>query len=145
MVPDERWQPNDREVSSKVIDGEAIIIRFSDGIYYSMDKAGGVIWGMIEEGRLSDEIVGVVAGRFDVSPEQAREDVRRLLQELLNERLIVSVSDGPSPTTESSSSPAAREQYLPPKLNIYRDMGELLALDPPAPGLMDITWTDPHD
>ena len=32
--------------------------------------------------------------------------------------------------------------YEPPQLNIYRDMGDLLALDPPVPGLGD-PWMDP--
>jgi hypothetical protein len=142
IEPDGRWQPNDREVSSKVIDGEAIIIRLSDGIYYSMDKAGGVVWGMIEERRSGDEIAAAVAVQYDVSPDQARDDVLRLLQELVNERLIVAASDAPPPIASPPSPASGQGVYAPPRLNIYRDMGELLALDPPAPGLMDITWTD---
>jgi hypothetical protein len=38
-----------------------------------------------------------------------------------------------------------RAPYVPPALHIYRDMGQLLALDPPTPGLMDIDWKDPGD
>jgi hypothetical protein len=35
--------------------------------------------------------------------------------------------------------------YEAPVLNIYRDMGDLLALDPPTPGLYDIAWKAPED
>ena len=35
--------------------------------------------------------------------------------------------------------------YEIPKLNIYRDMGDLLALDPPVPGLGDTPWKDPDE
>lgn len=31
------------------------------------------------------------------------------------------------------------------ELNIYRDMGDHLALDPPVPGLGDTPWKDPKD
>ena len=31
------------------------------------------------------------------------------------------------------------------RMNIYRDMGDLLALDPPTPGLGDTPWKDPED
>jgi hypothetical protein len=35
--------------------------------------------------------------------------------------------------------------YELPKLNIYRDMGDLLALDPPVPGLGDTPWKEPEE
>ena len=142
--PSERWQPNNREVSAKVIDGEAIIIRLSDGIYYSMDGVGASVWSMIEEGQPVDDIVAAVAHRFDVSADRAREDVARLLDELRSERLIASADDGTPRSTDGGLTNATgpRESYAPPVLNIYRDMGELLALDPPAPGLLDIDWSE---
>jgi len=39
--------------------------------------------------------------------------------------------------------PAGKLPYEPPRLSVYRDMGDLLALDPPAPGLTDIPWKAP--
>jgi hypothetical protein len=142
---DRRWQPNDREVSAKVIDGEAIIIRLSDGIYYSMDGAGAVVWTLIEDRRSSADIAAALAATFDVSREQTRQDVVRLLQELRTERLIVVSVDDASPARASTVEAGERAPYVPPALHIYRDMGQLLALDPPAPGLMDIDWKDPGD
>ena len=38
-----RMQPNKEEVAAKVMDGEAILINLSNGIYYSMDKVGAVV------------------------------------------------------------------------------------------------------
>jgi hypothetical protein len=38
-----------------------------------------------------------------------------------------------------------KSAYEPPKLNAYRDMGDLLALDPPMPGLEDIPWEGAED
>ena len=33
--------------------------------------------------------------------------------------------------------------YTPPVLEVYTDMSDLLALDPPMPGLADIPWRGP--
>ena len=46
-------RPNEEEVAAKVMDGEAILINLSSGIYYSMDKVGGVLWGADREAPLS--------------------------------------------------------------------------------------------
>ena len=45
---DNRLQPRDEEVAAKVIEGEAILINLANGVYYSMEKVGGLIWEMIE-------------------------------------------------------------------------------------------------
>jgi hypothetical protein len=145
MGESERWRPNDREVSAKVIDGEAIIIRLSDGIYYSMDGAGAVVWSLIEDRRSSADIATALATAFGVSRDQAEQDVVRLLQELRSERLIVESVGDASPAPSSAVATGERAPYVPPALQIYRDMGQLLALDPPTPGLMDIDWKDPGD
>ena len=36
--------PNVAEVAAKVMDGEAILINLANGMYYSMDGAGGFLW-----------------------------------------------------------------------------------------------------
>jgi len=45
LKPESSLRPNEEEVASKVMDGEAILINLSNGIYYSMDKVGGVDLG----------------------------------------------------------------------------------------------------
>ena len=36
-------------------------------------------------------------------------------------------------------------KYAAPQLNVYRDMGDLLALDPPTPGLELTPWQDTEE
>lgn len=131
--------PNEREVTGKVIDGEAIIIKFSDGMYYSMDGVGAAIWEMIAGRPSLQAMIEGVMERYDVAPATARTDVGKLIDQLLDEGLIVLEDDG-APSLEAPASGAAKQTYEAPKLNIYRDMADLLALDPPAPTLMDMPW-----
>ena len=131
-----RLSPNAAEVAAKIMDGEAILINLSDGMYYSMDLAGGLVWQMIETHASVSEIVQSVSAHYTVEPDQAAADILQLAGELLAARLVLVCSD-----LSSGERPAPpvllveRSAYQAPHLNAYRDMAELLALDPPHPGL----------
>ena len=132
----------EEEVAAKAIDGEAIIINLANGVYYSMDKAGAFIWQMVQDGHTIKDTIKAVTVRYDIPCEKAEKDVLSLLEELLKENLV-RLSDNPGPPAGNGSSLSPEKlSYEQPKLNIYRDMGDLLALDPPTPGLGDMTWKD---
>ena len=140
-IPD-RLAPKSQQVAAKVVDGEAVIINLANGVYYSMDKAGGLIWSMIEQAQSLDAIADAVAAAYGVSPVRAREDVEQLAAQLVSEDLVVAASDG---VPVEGTDPARAPQKLPyetPKLNVYRDMEDLLALDPPMLGLQEMLWKD---
>jgi hypothetical protein len=140
-----RFRPREEEVAAKVMDGEAILINLSNGIYYSMDKVGGLMWEMVEGKRSLEEMVAGVVTRYEVSMQQAREDVERLMEELVQENLVAAAEDGAAPSAVSEARATDKLTYEAPKLNIYRDMGDLLALDPPTPGLGDTPWREPEE
>ena len=139
-----RLRPRGEEVAAKVIDGEAIIINLANGIYYSMDKVGGLIWDLLQVGYDLEEIVVAVTERYAVSREQVQADVQELVEELLRENLV-SVSENGASVEKRQVEQQEKLPYEVPKLNIYRDMGDLLALDPPTPGLGNTPWKDPED
>jgi hypothetical protein len=136
-----RLRPNSEEVAAKVMDGEAILINLSNGIYYSMDKVGGMIWELVEKGYSLEEMATTIVRHYEVAAEQAQADVERLAAEFLQEKLVLE-ADGLSPRAIPINGSQQREPYEAPQLNIYRDMGDLLALDPPIPGLEATSWED---
>jgi len=138
-------KPNSEEVAAKVMDGEAILINLSNGIYYSMDKVGAVLWELVEKNFSPEEMVVFINDRYDVESEQAQTDVERLLKELVDEKLILEADGVADGDKEQPRQVSAKEPYEPPQLNIYRDMGDLLALDPPTPGLEATPWKDPGE
>jgi Coenzyme PQQ synthesis protein D (PqqD) len=138
---DDRLCPNTEEVAAKVMDGEAIMINLSNGMYYSMDGVGALIWGLVDQGHSLQEITRVIAQRYEVAPALAEADVERLAAELLDEKLVRVSDPALAPGEQLDVAPVGEKlAYEPPKLNAYRDMGDLLALDPPMPGLEDIPW-----
>lgn len=62
-----RLSPNEKEVAAKVIDGEAILINLSNGIYYSLDGVGAFVWERIEKGYSMEEIIAAVSTCYNVS------------------------------------------------------------------------------
>ena len=132
--------PNKGEITSKVMDGEAIMINLATGIYYSMDKVGGTIWEGIEQEQRLDQILQTVVATYEVSVEQAAKDLESLVSQLGEENLIVLQENGESLPLNSEGQATTPVPYEPPVLNSYRDMGDLLALDPPMPGMAETPW-----
>jgi hypothetical protein len=65
-----RFRVNDKFVTSKMIDGEAIIINLNTGMYYSLDKTGAVVWMLISGGYSVDETADVLSSRFSLPVER---------------------------------------------------------------------------
>lgn len=144
-ISDSRLRPNKEEVAAKVMDGEAILINLSTGVYFSMDNIGALIWELIECHHGTDEIVAELCNRYVVDEDLARTDVERVVAELAEENLIVVASDDETSDKQLDPPAAEKLEYSTPELNIYRDMGDLLALDPPTPGLEITPWQDSAD
>lgn len=137
------YLPNSEEVASEVLDGEAVLINLSNGMYYSIDGVGGRIWELIEKGQSLAGVVRDIAARYDIDEKTADADVKKFVEELVAENLVVPTGET---TAESGDPPPdSRQAYTAPELNIFRDMGDLLALDPPMPGLQDVPWKDSTD
>jgi hypothetical protein len=132
------FAPNRDEVAAKVIDGELIIIRLSDGTYYSMDNVGTRLWELIERRHELPAVIETIAAWYDTPVDRVDRDTTPLVEELLAERLIVPVEPAAADRPGAEARPSDLLAYDTPRLNVYRDMGNLLALDPPTPGIDDM-------
>ena len=135
----ERFRVNTEEVAAKVIDGEAIIINLTTGVYYSMGGVGGKIWSLLESHHGVGSVVDALQARYEVDAETCRTDVLQLAAQLYEEGLMLASDEEASGPVRGAVG-EARSEYTTPELSIYRDMGDLLALDPPVPGLEPIPW-----
>jgi len=165
LNPHDCFEVNLDRAAGDVIDGEAIIINLTTGAYYSLQGIGGEIWSMIAARRSTASMLDEIVAGYDVAEDDARNDLHAVLDELLAEELIVAsrgdvpghpdrsegspssvVAGDPSPSprlrmTTGSTTGRAKQPYRKPQLEVFRDMEELLALDPPAPGMSRIGWT----
>ncbi len=142
-------EPAEPDVAAKVIDGEAIIMNLANGYYYSLEGVGAEAWEAIAAGMSLDRVIEHLVSRFDGAPATVRADVMRLAAELLSEGLVRravtnngngAVADNGNGAWQAAAICADAptrvvDAYEPPCLFKYTDMAELLALDPPLPGL----------
>jgi Coenzyme PQQ synthesis protein D (PqqD) len=137
VIPNDRlflvkrfYQVNKPDVVMESFEGELVLVQMKSGNYYSLQGSAPLIWEMIEQGRSVED-----TGDYLVARHQGAEEVRRsvhdLVDELVAESLIVPAKNGSStavmelPDTAESDTP-----FIPPVLERYTDMQELLLLDP---------------
>jgi len=67
-------------------DNEAVIINLESGSYYSLDKSGAAIWGMIESDVTVGEIVEELVRRYSGQRSDMEVAASRFMNELRQER-----------------------------------------------------------
>ncbi|MBL1210261.1 PqqD family protein, partial [Geminocystis sp. GBBB08] len=96
-------QINTAKIAQEIIDGEVIIINLDEGYYYSLLNIGTEIWQNIEKGFSQDEIIQEILNRYDGIAEEIKESVEGLIDELIEEEIILSVSHSFSEKREFSA------------------------------------------
>lgn len=139
-MADKCFKLNAKDVNAEVIDGEAILINVATGVYYSLEDIGAYLWDLLTSGHSVEQSAQALVSRYRISAGQARTDLEGFLHQLIEEDLILESETADSPSANGVSAISSDEDYRKPELNIYRDMGDLLALDPPTPGLTVTPW-----
>ena len=127
-----RLRINVPDVMSETIDGEVVAINLVSGNYYSITGAGADVWDLMREaGALSaTEIVEILVHQFDAERPEIDSAVTRLLGEMQKDGLIASAESASSQLAPLPANWEARRPFIPPRLEIYTDMQDLVLLDP---------------
>ena len=149
MKSSSRWECDRQQIAAKIVDGEAILIHITTGNYHSMDNVGGFLWGHLDEGRTLEECANLICENYDVEFARASDDVNRIVESLQAAGLIqprTADTNAPCSSSAVQHSPLTpadqRLGYEAPCLHHYDDMKDLLALDPPMPGVGPMSWDD---
>ena len=136
----QRLELNAADVAAKDIDGEILVMNVANGMYYSLEGVGAVAWRLLSAGHSLRQTADSLAAAYGVDPAAALDDITDLAIHLVDEGLV-SVSGASTsiaaPTIQNSDPDGS---YTAPRLNSYSDMADLLALDPPMPGLAETTF-----
>ena len=86
-----------REVETRQIDGELIIVPIRRGVgnlnsLYTLNLVGCVLWEYLNEGHTVPEMVQRICDEFEVTVSQAQNDIQLFLDSLLEEQLVQSVA-----------------------------------------------------
>jgi hypothetical protein len=143
--PDTRYSVRGEEVAAKVFDDEVVVVHLGTCTYYSASGSGADAWTWIEEGRPIAEVAAAIAERYRIDSARAGEDLARFVDQLLAEGLVSPAQERAPAGTRVPAPLANGREYAPPELHAYRDMADLLALDPPLPELDRPAWRTAGD
>ncbi len=76
------------EVISTEIDGEAVLMHVSNGLYYGLNSVGSVIWANLEHPIPISHVCAAVSEEFEVDDDTCTQDVVELLRQLSEVGLV---------------------------------------------------------
>jgi hypothetical protein len=115
-------------VHSKVFGDEVVVLDMKTGTYFSLRGSAVDVWNLIEGSASSTVIAEALGARYDAPADQIAAAIDTLISELAEAELIVadgSLEPGPSPDQATE-----RVEFVPPQIERFTDMQELLLLDP---------------
>ena len=77
------------QVSGQVVGDEAVLVLPEKGKVVVLNEVGGRIWELADGTRTVTDIVEVIVSEYQVSEEQARADVEKFIEELVEAQVLV--------------------------------------------------------
>lgn len=115
----------------QIIDGEAIVIHFDRGNYFSAKASGALALDLLERGFSMGDVASAFARHYQLDIHRATAVVQRFVAELLAEDLIVAAEardiEGTDPASLDAGDVSSFEE---PALVKYTDLQDVLVLDP---------------
>jgi hypothetical protein len=83
-----RLQPSP-DVLLQELDGEAVLLNLQSGKYFGLNAVGLRMWQLLVASASVEAACAQLAGEFDVDAQVLRDDLQRLLSELIDHRLLM--------------------------------------------------------
>lgn len=115
------YAPAGTEIIFELLDDEVIIANLDVGIYYSIRESGVLIWQLLLSGHTPLAIESLFSKKYGLSC-----SIAPFIDSLLKENLLIA-QKRPFQDSMPLSWPT---QFLPPVLERYDEMKNLLMLDP---------------
>ena len=124
---DRRYEIIRPRVVDELIDDEVVVINLETGVYYGLRQVAAAIWTGVAAGASIAEITAAIQENVDDVPEHAASTIGAFVGEL--------VADGLARTSDAATaSPwsinGLSSPFVPPVLEKFSDLEDLLMLDP---------------
>ena len=149
METKKRLKLNQPHIVHETIDGETILLDLRTGIYYSMDGSGCAIWNYLEKTGDREAIINILSEANTGQANSIKKTVSDFFDKLTDDEVLVENSDmdqEADPDTESLKQQLIQvaTSFIPPVINKYADMQDLLQLDP-IHDVDEAGWPEPKE
>ncbi len=124
-MSDRTYLVAESSLATEEFDGETVLVDVQRGLYFSLRGAATELWRAFTQKR---DQAGVVEALLLQLPGSDRAGLEGAIRTMQDHGLLVASNDGPaaSPPQFVASSPA----FVPPAVEIYSDLADLIAIDP---------------
>ena len=77
-----------KQVTWKALEGESVLLNLETGVYFTLNETGTAAWELFDGATSLAAIGEALCTRFDVLPEQSRQDLLELTNMLIEEGLV---------------------------------------------------------
>jgi len=130
MIAADRFRINSPSVASEDFDDETILVNLETGEYFSTRDTGAEIWRRLAKGAPVAAVEQAMLAHYEVEAEILAESLSTFVATLRERGLLVPLADSEPTELEPEPAVAAKRTFLPPSLDVYSDMQDLLLLDP---------------
>lgn len=115
-------------IASENFSGEAVVIHFERGTYFSLRGSAGVIWSLLQTPTTIGDIVTAVGKQSQLPSNDFEATLTTFVAKLAENELITNSAGPAEPLTISAEAIASLAEV--PNLEIYSDLAELITMDP---------------
>lgn len=135
-----RYRINEPSVVNDIVDGELIIIHMETGAYFTTNATGTFIWDLIQQGGSVRQIAMSLLSVYEGDPMSISFEIAPFISSLADNNLIEPISDESAPPVLNVPTRDVKEPFTTPRLDVYRDMQNLLIIDPIHEVDKEIGW-----
>jgi pyrroloquinoline quinone biosynthesis protein D len=88
MIQKGQYLVKDHEVLFTSMGEDAVLLHAQRGDYYSLNKVGARLWVLTDGSKTIEELAGLIIEEFDISRDQAEQDIVELAEQLEKEGLV---------------------------------------------------------
>lgn len=76
------------QVLARQLDDEMVILDLRSETYFGLDEVGTAMWNAVTSASSIEQGYEFLLGQYDVEPQELRDDLRTLLLQLVEQRLL---------------------------------------------------------
>jgi hypothetical protein len=122
----DHYVANLANVAHEAFDEETVLINFEYGTYFSLRGSATAIWQMLQTQAALDDLLGALTAAHGGLPDDAPPAVAAMLEQLCAEGCLLRTdAAAAAPRSVAVSGP-----FVPPLVQVFRDLDDLVAIDP---------------
>lgn len=123
------YRLNSPDVAAQIVDGDALVIHFKAGNYFSFNPVGSsVLHLLLERNQSTESIVALLSEAYSLNTEEAERVIASFVESLTTEGLVLAADRSGRSTLDDFALPTT--PWAPPSFTKYSDLADLLRLDP---------------